>query len=555
MTTSEEIAKGVDAALARIAQPRSMAPVSVTLSASSSVRMDAYTRKALQAECDAITEARDGVQNDTINRAAFNVGTIVATGALSEDEAREALLAASLAGNHPERRALRSIESGLASGMSQPRHPWPPAPRANDDRNDFSGLLAPEPESEPRHDRVHAMEPEPEAGSAPPSREILLRPASTVRIRRVKWLWDTTPVGAPPTSHGRIPMHSLCIAAGPPGLGKSQYAVWMTARITTGTLPGELYGKPRAVIYAAAEDSWQYTIAPRLIAGGADMDLVFRVDVQDDGQLHARLTVPVDTSILGQAAEEHGVALLVMDPLLSFIDKGINDYRAAEVRQALEPLIAAADRHGFTILGLAHFTKFGSADPLARVAGSGAFGQLIRSLIAFAKQETEDGDVEFVLSLEKNNLGRTGLPSYSYTIQSVTVETEDGPTYVSRFVLGPETSTSVSEVMRDEGSSPADRSETSETRAWLRDYLSDLGGCADSRDVLNDARKQGFSRATIYRAKAKLNLVSRQIGLGKAKRSLWFLPEAVPASEHDGPSDSMRPETTENSGSELRISE
>lgn len=366
-----------------------------------------------------------------------------------------------------------------------------------------------------------------EPDDEPAPRALILTPASKIRIRPVRWLWDTTPDGALPTSHGRIPMYSLAIAAGGPGLGKSQFAIWMTARITTGTLPGELYGSPRGVIYAAAEDSWTYTIAPRLIAAGADMDLVFRIDVKDDGQAHARLTLPVDTSLLGQAAEEYSIALFVADPLLSLIDKGINDYRAAEVRQALEPLIAAADRYCFTILGLAHFTKSGVADPLARVAGSGAFGQLIRSLVAFAQQETESGDAEFVLSLEKNNLGRLGLPSYAYTIQSVTVETEDGPAYVSRFVLGPETNTSVREVMQADSMPDQGKEETNETVQWLRGYLADLGGGEAASEIKKVARKEGISDSSLHRARRKLGISMQHSGFGKDRRSHWYLPGAV----------------------------
>lgn len=372
--------------------------------------------------------------------------------------------------------------------------------------------------------------PEDETPEAAP-RGLILRPASEIRIRPVRWLWDTTPEGAPPTSHGRIPLYSLAIAAGGPGLGKSQFAVWLTARITRGELPGELYGKPRGVIYAATEDSWTYTIAPRLIAAGADLDLVFLVEVKDDERPRARLTLPMDTSLVGQAAEAYSVALLVADPLLSLIDRGINDYRAAEVREALEPLVACAERHHFTILGLAHFTKSGGADPLARLAGSGAFGQLIRSFVAFAREDTEGGDEQFVMSLEKNNLGRLGLPSHSYAIQPVTVETEDGPSYVSRFVLGPETTTSVRDVMRDEIAPSGDKAENDELRMWLRDYLTDLGGAAESGDLMKDAEKQRYSRAAVYRAKTKLGLITRQSGFGKGKRSLWYLPEAAPPNE------------------------
>ncbi|MFI6856504.1 AAA family ATPase [Streptomyces sp. NPDC050416] len=365
-------------------------------------------------------------------------------------------------------------------------------------------------------------------------RKLVLTPASKIRIKPVRWLWDTTPEGAPPTSHGRLPMNSLSIAAGGPGLGKSQFAVWMTARITTGTLPGELYGKPRGVIYAATEDSWTYTIAPRLIAAGANLDLVFRVDVRDDEELHARLTLPKDISLMGQAAEAYSVGLLVADPLLSMIDASINDYRAAEVRAALEPLVAAADRYCFTILGLAHFTKAGGADPLSRVAGSGAFGQLIRALIAFARQEAEDGTEEFVMSLEKNNLGRLGLPSHSYTIQPVTIDTPDGPAYVSRFVLGPESTTSVREVMRAESNGESSGS-LGEVVEWLRGWLDDSGGSDEAREIKKAAKKEGFSDSSVDRAKKKLSIRAKQQGFGRDRTSHWYLPEAWPGDDAPPP--------------------
>lgn len=100
-----------------------------------------YTQKALQAECDAIATALDGTQNDTINRAAFNAGTLVGAGALSEGEAREALLSACRAGNHPEGRAIGAVKSGLTAGMAQPRHPWPPVSR-RDDEAELRALIA-----------------------------------------------------------------------------------------------------------------------------------------------------------------------------------------------------------------------------------------------------------------------------------------------------------------------------------------------------------------------------------------------------------------------------
>lgn len=360
-----------------------------------------------------------------------------------------------------------------------------------------------------------------------PKRRIRLTAASNIKPKAVRWLWDTTPKGQPPTSHGRIPAYMATIASGGAGIGKSQFAVWMTARVTTGTLPGVLHGTPRAVFYAATEDSWSHTIVPRLMAADADLDLVFRIDVTDDGEPHARLTLPSDISLLGEQASEYSLGLLVADPLLSLIDQSINDYRAAEVRTALEPLVECADKHKFTILGLAHNTKNGAADPLLRIAGSGAFGQVVRAAISFIQHQDDDGHPQYVMSQSKNNLGRLDLPSFAYSIQAVDVDAEDGTAHVSKFVLGDETSTSVTDIMRTENQ-PEDKSAASEAAAWLHAYLTDVGGHDLARDIKTLARKEGHSDSAMDRAKRQLGIRSKVEGYSKAKAATWYLPEAWP---------------------------
>ncbi|MFE2828479.1 bifunctional DNA primase/polymerase [Streptomyces sp. NPDC059271] len=135
----------IEALLTRPAKP---VPPPVTGVVLSMDRLDSYTRKAVQAECDAITAAPDGTQNNVINVAAFSLGTLVGAGALSESEARELLLAAARAGNHPDGRAIPTVDGALHAGMAQPRTPWPPVGRA-DTRNDFSGLLINDPPEVP----------------------------------------------------------------------------------------------------------------------------------------------------------------------------------------------------------------------------------------------------------------------------------------------------------------------------------------------------------------------------------------------------------------------
>ncbi|MFD6025670.1 phage/plasmid primase, P4 family [Streptomyces griseoluteus] len=115
--------------------PAPAAPGTVVLPAD---RHDAYTQRALQDECNRIATAADGQQNNQLNESAFNLGTLVGAGALTETAAREALLAAARAGHHPDSRAIPTINSGITAGIAHPRTPWPPAPR---NRNDFSQLI------------------------------------------------------------------------------------------------------------------------------------------------------------------------------------------------------------------------------------------------------------------------------------------------------------------------------------------------------------------------------------------------------------------------------
>jgi hypothetical protein len=89
-------------------------------------RGERYARAALEREAAAVRGATPGTCNHTLNRAAFNLGQLVATGLLEAGEVRAVLLAAALAApatGHAdrERRARATIESGLAGGARKPR--------------------------------------------------------------------------------------------------------------------------------------------------------------------------------------------------------------------------------------------------------------------------------------------------------------------------------------------------------------------------------------------------------------------------------------------------
>lgn len=351
-----------------------------------------------------------------------------------------------------------------------------------------------------------------------PVRRLVMRKASTFVQRPVRWAWDTSEgPGKEFFAEGRFPVGSLVIAAGRAGTGKSQFACWQTARITTGTLPGQFFGKPRSVIYCATEDSWEMTIAPRLTAAGADLDRVYHLAVVDHRDKNATLTLPVDTEALEQAISDHDVAMVVMDPLLSLLDTRIDDYRSREVRTALEPLIAVADRTHAVLLGLAHFTKATGNDPLLLVSGSGAFGQLVRAAVACMRDEEADTRA-YVMSTIKNNLGRDDLPSMGYVIEPTVVETPGGTANVSRLVFTGTSERSVRDLLvAAPSSSPAQGAQSRrEVDRWLEGYLTENGNKVEAQKALEAAVDAGFTVDQAKRAKKRLLVDSKRTEL------VWF---------------------------------
>lgn len=247
--------------------------------------------------------------------------------------------------------------------------------------------------------------------------KVLLRQASTIQKRGVKWLW-----------RGRIPMGMLTLLAGRESIGKSTVSLDIAAQLTTGKLPGRYFGKPQQVIVCATEDSWSYTIRPRLEAVGADLDLVFHISVQDEDGHVRPIRAPGDTRRIEVAFQKIRPALLIIDPLMSVIDGKIDTHKQAEVQQALEPLVGMCDRLGMSILALIHVNKSNSADPLTNIMGSKAFATLPRSVLYCIEEEAD-----FLLCHVKCNVGpkqasiHYRLVSVKFDLPADEVEEGDDP--------------------------------------------------------------------------------------------------------------------------------
>lgn len=374
----------------------------------------------------------------------------------------------------------------------RPDHPWSPPETTYTRANGHNG---------------HA----PKNGT--PARHVRLTPASTIKLRPVHWLWD-----------GRIALGSICLLAGREGIGKSILGFTIAAQVTRGTLQGRCFGTPRAVLVVATEDSWEHTIAPRLVAAGADMALVFRIDMETDGTVDEAPIFPTDIAPIVEAISDIKAGLVLLDPLLSRLDSKLDSHKDANVRVALEPIVKLCDATGVSVLGLIHVNKSATDDVLTSIMGSRAFAAVARTVL-FVLQDPSD-EHNRLLGLPKNNLGRKDLPTLTFRIEPCKVaETEEGDVWTGKLAWGETDTRTIQDALvtaRDvqEGDTEA----TNDCADWLQAWMAKEGDEVDSVVAKMSAKNAGHSTRALTRARSKLRVIVESRGY--PRKTYWRLPPA-----------------------------
>ncbi len=432
----------------------------------------------------------DSGRNVKLYEAGLCCGNYIAGAGMDEAEAINVLLeagaACGLVTDDGERAVLASIRSGIRNGRNSPRA----VPAAQPD----ALTLTPVPTTEPET----------------PTNRMRLTAAASIRPRPVFWLWKN-----------RLAIGTIGLLAGREGLGKSTLGYWLAARITRGDLFGQFYGHPKSVLVCATEDSWEHTIVPRLMAADADLASVYRIEVVNADEIHIGLALPRDISATMRAAEQKDAALLLLDPLMSRLGD-LDTHRDSEVRQALEPLAALADRAKLAILGLIHHNKSGSSDALQLVMGSKAFTAVARSVSTVIPDPDDESGQRRLFGTPKNNLGTTDLPTMSFHIGSHPIETDEGTAWTGQLIWGDEQADSIDEALRRSTDDPDARSATAEASDWLTDYLSSQGGTAPSSDIKHEGQKAGHSHDALKRARRGIKATLESSGF--PRRTFWSLP-------------------------------
>ncbi|MDP9427575.1 MAG: AAA family ATPase [Actinomycetota bacterium] len=354
------------------------------------------------------------------------------------------------------------------------------------------------------------------AASSKSSTKVSVQTLADVTPERVSWLWP-----------GRLPLGKLVVIDGDPSTGKSTLTLDLAARVSTGSpWPDGAIARPAGVLLLSAEDGLADTIAPRLIAAGADLRRVHALTevpaADEDGDVRqVPPSLPRDIPTIEKIITEHKVQLVVIDVLMAYLNGKVDSHRDQDVRGVLHQLAAMAERTGCTILLVRHLNKAGGSNALYR--GGGSIGIVSAARAAYLVARDPDDEARRIFAVTKCNLALEP-PSLAYRLVGdpdngcARIEWEDAPVEhtAASLLRGP--------VDDDE------RTERDEAAVWLLGYLTDNGGTAARKDIVKAARAAGYSEATLKRAKDRAAV--KHSSEGFPRQTWWSIPVGSPEPGH-----------------------
>lgn len=325
--------------------------------------------------------------------------------------------------------------------------------------------------------------------------------ASEFKMKAIQWLWPN-----------RFALGKLGLISGLPDEGKGQLLWFIAAQATNGgQWPcGEGEAMPGNVLVLQCEDDPRDTVAPRLAAAGADLDKVYLASMVRDGPNGRMFNIARDLELLRNEIKRiGGVTAVLIDPLSAYLGskKDVDTFRTSDVRSVLSPFATLAAELNTAIVSILHFNKKADVNNvLLRVSDSSAFTAQCRHLYGVINDEENDRKL---LVRGKNNLasGKQQSLAYRFSARRVGIDEDSGQDIWAPFIMFDPEGVDIdpNEAMAGLGGRPRD--ERDKIKDWLRAKL------AMGETKLSDLKKawdaEGFSKATIYRAKDEIGAVSR----------------------------------------------
>lgn len=315
---------------------------------------------------------------------------------------------------------------------------------------------------------------------------------------------------------GYIPRGQVTILAGDGGSGKTSLWCNLVAAVTVGNksifeqnIPFDDKREPGYCMFFSSEDPVDKVLRKRLRKSGANLNMIGYMDLTDPNFS----LIKFDSIALANIIKTKKPALVVFDPLQSFIDGKINMGSRNAMRECLNPLVGLAESTGTSFLIICHTNKREKTYGRNRISDSSDIWDLCRAALIAGK--TQDG--LYYVSPEKSNNGALA--------DSVLFSMDDGVATFRGY------------------SKKHDREFMTESDVTIRQ----APALADAKDIIVDlleqepehkidvktldsmVKNQGISLATLKRAKtdlAKNNIIKTiSTGYGSTKKFIVVLME------------------------------
>lgn len=342
--------------------------------------------------------------------------------------------------------------------------------------------------------------------------EIVTVCAADITPERIFWLWK-----------GWFALGKLHLIAGVPECGKTTIALAFAAiQSSGGTWPDGTHATAGTVLMWTSEDDPADTLVPRLIRMGANLkNIHFVKQTRLPGAKPRPFNPSIDMPALAARAKAIGnIAMLIVDPIVAVMPGNRDSHKGAETRSGLQPLLDFIETINCVALGVAHLTK-GTAgqDPLERINGSGAFGQLPR-LVMFAAKNSAEGDdePERIMVRVKSNIGPSG-GGFGYHIDAAYL-IENPAIEATRIVWELPLEGTARELLANaEGEQDGKIPKLEQAKQFLRAVLTN--GERPQTEIQAAALAAGISGKTLWRA-------SKEGEIGKRKDGpdggwIWYL--------------------------------
>lgn len=314
---------------------------------------------------------------------------------------------------------------------------------------------------------------------------------------------------------GYIPKGEITVLAGDGGVGKTFVWCAIVAAISSGnrafvlnnSFTEDAEQEPRKVMYFSSEDSNEAVLRARLRNSGANLSNIITIDsAHKDFQ-----EVKLNSAYLENLIDRYRPALVVFDPLQSFLPPKTEMRSRAEMREVMAKLHVYGKNYGATFLIIMHTNKQQNVWGRTRLADSADIWDIARSVLICGEADSKS-HLKY-LSQEKSSYGKLS--------QTVLFRIEGNTAAYAGY-----TEKRDRDYVREASKTRVTAPEREAATRFILEYLQDHGevpvGELDAAAVAN-----GFSEHTLRRAKEQLKADGKtqihQMGDGAGKGVKWYV--------------------------------